>query len=74
MGKLDLSRNEARDRAARVVCAKNKFDACDKISKAIGGKTRIGTISYAEAWDNDVQSYTWVKKRALEIELEEKFK
>ena len=37
-------------------------------------KTRIGTISYAEAWYNDVQSYTWVKKRALEIELEEKFK
>ena len=74
MGKLELSRNEARDRAARFVYNKNKFDACDKVSKAIGEKTRIGTISYAEAWDNDVQSYTWVKKRALEIELEEKFK
>ena len=74
MGKLELSRNEARDRAARVVCTKNKCDASNKISKVIGGKTRIGTISYAEAWDNDVQSYTWVKKRALEIEFEEKFK
>lgn len=74
MGKLELSRNDARDRAAGFVYNKNKFDACDKISKAIGGKTRIGTISYAEAWDNDVQSYTWVKKRASEIEFEEKFK
>lgn len=74
MGKLELSRNEARDRAAGVVCTKNKLDACDKISKAIGEKKRIGTISYAEAWDDDVQSYTWVKKRALEIKLEEKFK
>lgn len=74
MGKLDLSRNEARDRAARFVSLKNIFDAWDKISKATGGKMRIGTISYAEAWDNDVQSYIWVKKRALEIELEEKFK
>lgn len=74
MGKLELSRNEARERAARVVCTKNKLDACDKNSKALGKKTRLGTVSYAEAWDDDVQSYTWVKKRALEIELEEKFK
>lgn len=74
MGKLELSRNEARARAAGFVSIKNKLDACDKISKAIGEKMRIGTISYAEAWDDDVQSYTWVKKRALEIELEEKFK
>ena len=74
MVELDLSRNEARDRAARVVCTKNKFDACDKTSKALGEKTRAGTISYAEAWDDDVQIYTWVKKRALEIEFEEKFK
>lgn len=74
MGKLELSRNEARDRAAGVVCTKNKLDACDKVSKAIGGEMRIGTISYAEAWDIDVQVYTWVKKRALEIEFEEKFK
>ena len=74
MGKLELSRNEARDRAARVVCTKNKFDASDKTLKALGKKTRLGTVSYAEAWDDDVQSYTWVKKRALEIKLEEKFK
>lgn len=74
MGKLELSRNEARDRAARVVCTKNKFDASDKTLKALGKKMRIGTISYAESWDNDVQIYTWVKKRALEIEFEEKFK
>ena len=74
MGKLELSRNEARDRAARFVSIKNQLDACDKVSKAIGGKMRIGTISYAETWDADVQSYTWVKKRALEIEFEEKFK
>lgn len=73
MGKLELSRNEARDRAARVVCTK-KLDECEKNSKALGKKMRIGTISYAEAWDDDVQSYTWVKKRALEIEFEEKFK
>lgn len=73
MGKLELSHDEARARAARVVCAKNKFDASDKTLKALGKKTRIGTISYAEAWDNDVQSYTWVKKRASEIEFEEKF-
>lgn len=71
MGKLDLSRNEARDRAARVVCTKNKFDASDETLKALGEKTRIGAISYAEAW---AMVYTWVKKRALEIELEEKFK
>lgn len=38
MGKLELSRNEARDRAARVVCAKNKFDARDKTLKALGEK------------------------------------
>lgn len=74
MGKLELSRNEARDRAARVVCTKNIFDASDKTLKALDKKTRIGTISYAEAWDDDVQIYTWVKKRALEIEFEEKFK
>ena len=74
MGKLELSRNEARRRAARFVSIKNKLDACDKVSKAIGGEMRIGTISYAEAWDIDVQVYTWVKKRALEIEFEEKFK
>ena len=74
MGKLELSRNEARDRAARIVSIKNELDACEKNSKALGEKTRIGAISYAEAWDNDVQSYTWVKKRALEIEFEEKFK
>lgn len=74
MGKLELSRNKARARAAGVVCAKNKLDACDKNSKALGKKTRLGTVSYAEAWDDDVQIYIWVKKRALEIELEEKFK
>ena len=74
MGKLELSRNEARDRAARIVSIKNELDACEKNSKALGEKTRIGTISYAEAWYNDVQSYTWVKKRALEIQSEEKFK
>lgn len=74
MGKLELSRNEARRRAARFVSIKNKLDACEKNSKALGKKMRIGTISYAEAWDDDVQSYTWVKKRALEIEFEEKFK
>ena len=49
MGKLELSRNEARDRAARFVSLKNKFDASDKTLKALGKKTRIGTISYAEA-------------------------
>lgn len=74
MGKLELSRNEARDRAARFVSINNKLDAFDKVSKAIGGEIRIGTFSYAEAWDIDVQVYTWVKKRALEIEFEEKFK
>lgn len=74
MGKHELSRDEARARAARFVSTKNKFDVCNKISKAIGGKSRIGTISYAEVWDDDVQIYTWVKKRALEIEFEEKFK
>lgn len=74
MGKLELSRNEARDRAAEVVCTKNKLDASDKNSKALGKKTRIGTLSYAEAWDAEVQAYTWVKTRALELILEEKFK
>lgn len=74
MGKHELSRNEARARAARFVSIKNKLDACDKISKALGKKTRLGTVSYAEAWDDDVQIYTWVKRRVLEIELEEKFK
>lgn len=74
MGKLELSRNEARERAAEVVCTKNELDASNKNSKALGEKTRIGTISYAESWDDDVQIYTWVKKRALEIEFEEKFK
>ena len=74
MGKLDLSRNEARDRAASVVYIKRRIDESNKASKMLGGKTRIGTISYAEAWDDDVQIYTWVKKRALEIEFEEKFK
>lgn len=44
MGKLELSRNEARDRAAGVVCTKNKLDASDKNSKALGKKMRIGTI------------------------------
>ena len=71
MGKFKLSRNEARDVAAGIVFVKNKFDACNKNSKALGEKTRIGAISYAEAW---AMVYTWVKKRALEIELEEKFK
>lgn len=74
MGKLELSRNEARARAAGFVSTKNKVDVCNKISKAIGEKSRIGTISYTESWDDDVQIYTWVKKRALEIEFEEKFK
>ena len=74
MGKLELSRDKARDGAASVVYIKSRIDESNKASKMLGGKTRIGTISYAEAWDNDVQSYTWVKKRALEIEFEEKFK
>lgn len=74
MGKLELSRNEARDRAASVVYTKRQLDESNKTSKALGEKTRIGTISYAESWDDDVQIYTWVKKRALEIEFEEKFK
>lgn len=74
MGKLELSRDEARDRAAGFVCTKNELDACNKNSKALGEKTRMGTISYAESWDDDVQIYTWIKKRALEIEFEEKFK
>lgn len=65
MGKLELSRNEARDRAARVVCTKNKFGARDKTLKALGEKKRIGTISYAEAWCNDVQSYTWIKLKSV---------
>ena len=55
MGKLELSRNEARERAAEVVCTKNELDASNKNSKALGEKTRIGTISYAESWDDDVQ-------------------
>lgn len=74
MGKLELSRNKARERAAEVVCTKNELDASNKNSKALGEKTRAGTLTYAEAWDDDVQIYTWVKKRALEIEFEEKFK
>lgn len=74
MGKLELSRNEARERAAGVVYTKRQLDESNKTSKALGEKTRIGPISYAEAWDDDVQIYTWVKKRALEIEFEEKFK
>lgn len=74
MGKLELSRNEARDRAASVVYTKRWIDESNKTSKVLGEKTRAGTLTYAEAWDDDVQSYTWVKKRALEIEFEEKFK
>lgn len=62
MGKLELSRNEARDSAASVVYIKSRIDESNKISKMLGEKTRIGTISYAESWDDDVQSYTWVKK------------
>lgn len=73
MGKFKLSRNEARDVAADCF-RQNKFDACNKNSKALGEKTRVGTLAYAEAWDDNVQIYTWVKKRALEIEFEEKFK
>ena len=38
MGKLELSRNEARDRAARIVSIKNELDACEKNSKALGKK------------------------------------
>ena len=30
MGKLELSRNEAREGAAEVVCTKNKLDASNK--------------------------------------------
>lgn len=74
MGKLELSRNKARERAASVVYTKRRLDESNKTSKALGKKTRAGTLSYAEAWDDDVQIYTWVKKRALEIEFEEKFK
>lgn len=62
MGKLELSRNEARERAAGVVYTKRQLDESNKTSKALGEKTRIGPISYAEAWDDDVQIYTWVKK------------
>ena len=62
MGKLELSRDEARDSAASVVYIKRRIDESNKTSKVLGKKTRIGTISYAESWDNDVQSYTWVKK------------
>jgi hypothetical protein len=74
MGKLELSRNEARERAASVVYTKRQLDESNKTSKALGKKTRLGTISYAEAWDAEVQAYIWVKKRALEIEFKEKFK
>ena len=74
MGKLELSRNEARERAASVVYTKRQLDESNKTSKALGEKTRVGTLAYAEAWDDDVQIYIWVKKRALEIEFEEKFK
>lgn len=62
MGKLELSRNEARDRAARVVCTKNKLDACEKNSKALGKKMRIGTISYAEAWTMTCSHILGLKK------------
>lgn len=74
MGKLELSRDEAREGAAEVVCTKNKLDASNKNSKALGEKTRAGTLTYAEVWDAEMQAYIWDKKRALEIELKEKFK
>lgn len=65
MGKLELSRNEARDGAASVVYIKRRIDESNKTSKMLGVKTRIGTISYAEAWYNDVQSYTWAKLKSV---------
>lgn len=74
MGKLELSRNEARDRAASVVYTKRRIDESNKTSKVLGEKKRAGTLTYAEAWDAEMQAYIWVKKRALEIEFEEKFK
>lgn len=74
MGKHELSRNRARDRAAMIVDIKNKVDVCNKNAKAHGENARTRTFSYAEAWEDDDQIYTWVKRRALEIEFEEKFK
>lgn len=65
MGKLELSRDKARDGAASVVYIKRRIDESNKTSKMLGVKTRIGTISYAEAWYNDVQSYTWAKLKSL---------
>ncbi len=49
MGKLELSRNETRERAANVVYTKRQLEESNKTSKALGEKTRVGTISYAEA-------------------------
>lgn len=65
MGKLELSRDKARDGAASVVYIKRRIDESNKTSKMLGVKTRIGTISYAEAWYNDVQSYTWAKLKSV---------
>lgn len=65
MDKLELSRDKARDGAASVVYIKRRIDESNKTSKMLGGKTRIGTISYAEAWCNDVQSYTWIKLKSV---------
>lgn len=65
MGKLELSHDKARDGAASVVYIKRRIDESNKTSKMLGVKTRIGTISYAEAWYNDVQSYTWAKLKSV---------
>ena len=65
MGKLELSRDKARDGAASVIYIKSRIDESNKISKMLSEKTRIGTISYAEAWQNDVQSCTWSKLKSV---------
>lgn len=73
MGKLDLSRNEARDRVARWQETKKQLDDFNHDAKKRGEKTVFWDTSYKAAYDKDVQCYIFVQKSVLEIKLEEKF-
>lgn len=74
MGKLDLSRNEARDRVARWQATTKQLDDFNHDAKKRGEKTVLWDTSYKAAYDRDVWCYIYVQKSILELILEEKFK
>ena len=59
MGKLELSRNEARDRAARIVSIKNELDEVLKNEHLLSNYVQDSTshVEYVESLRNNLYKY-----------------